>query len=78
MTQSLERLTPDLSSGRDLTVRGIEPSMGLWADGAEPAWDPLSLSLPLLCSLKLIVKTSAQSKPTTEVLLQKCKAVRST
>ena len=41
--------TLDFDSGHDLTVRGIEPHIGLWADSVEPAWDYLSpsVSLPL-------------------------------
>ena len=45
-----------LISGRDLTVRGIEPHVGLCTDGVEPAGDSLSLCLcpfPTL-SLKMI------------------------
>ena len=45
VAQSAEHLTLDFDSGHDLTVRGIELHVGLCADGAEPAWDPLSLSL---------------------------------
>ena len=32
-------------SGHDLTVRGIEPRVGLGADSMEAAWDSLSPSL---------------------------------
>lgn len=39
-------------SGHELTVRGTEPCVGLCADGAEPAGDALSLSLPYSLSLK--------------------------
>ena len=39
------RPTLDLGSGLDLTVHGVEPHIGLCADGAEPAWDSLPLSL---------------------------------
>ena len=37
----------------DLMVYGFEPCIGLCADSVEPAWDSLSLSLPIpqLCSL---------------------------
>ena len=45
--QSDERLTLDLGSGRDLTVSGIKPRVRLCADSMGPAWDSLSLSLPL-------------------------------
>ena len=47
MAQSVERLTHDFGSGHDLTVRGIEPHVGLCADSMEPAWDSLSLSLSI-------------------------------
>ena len=51
MAQSNERPTLGFGSGHGLTVREFESCIGLWADGAEPAWDslflPLSLPLPL-------------------------------
>ena len=50
MAQSVRHLTLDFSSGHDLTVREIEPLVGLHADSTEPAWDspsPSLLSLPL-------------------------------
>ena len=47
VAQSVNGLTLDFSSGRDLTVREIEPHVRLCADSAEPAWDSLSLSLSL-------------------------------
>ena len=57
MAQSVKRLTPDLSSGHDLTVHGLEPLTGLRVDSVESAWDSLSPSLsappPLMLS-KLI------------------------
>ena len=40
-------------SGHDLVVCKFKPHVGLCADGAEPAWDSLSLSLPHLLSLSL-------------------------
>ena len=43
--RSVKHPTLGFSSGRDLTVREIEPHVGLCVDGAEPAWD--SLSVPL-------------------------------
>ena len=43
MAQLVKHQTLDLSSGHDLTVRGIEPHV--CADGAEPAWDSVSPSL---------------------------------
>ena len=45
MAQSVKRLTLDLGSGHDLSVREFEPRIGLWADSVEPAWDSVSLSL---------------------------------
>ena len=51
MAQSVKHLTLGFGSSRDLAVRGFEPCLGLHADGAESAWDYLSLSLsapPLL------------------------------
>ena len=41
VAQSVKRPTLGFGSGRDLTVRGIEPHVGLCADIAEPAWEPL-------------------------------------
>ena len=41
----------DFGSGHDLTVWGMEPHVGLWADSTEPTWDALTLPLsapPLL------------------------------
>ena len=38
-------VTLDFHSGHDLTVQEFEPHIGICADGAEPAWDALSLSL---------------------------------
>ena len=46
MAQSVKPLTLDFVSGHDLTVRGIEPHVGLCSDRVEPAWDLLPLSLP--------------------------------
>ena len=56
MTQLVERLSAfDFGPGHDLTVREVEPRLGLCADGAEPAWDSLSplLSVPPLLVLSL-------------------------
>ena len=47
VAQSVKRLTLDFSSGYDLTVCEIEPSIELCADGTEPAWNSFSLSLSL-------------------------------
>ena len=46
MAQLVKHPTLDFGSGRDLTVREIEPQAGLCADSAELAWDSLS---PALC-----------------------------
>ena len=43
----------DFGSGQDLVAHGIKPPVWLCADGEEPAWDSLSLSLPLFLSLPL-------------------------
>ena len=45
-----------LSMGLHFVVREFEPHMGLWIDGAEPAWDFLSPSLSLSHSLSLPLK----------------------
>ena len=39
-----------------LKVRGLEPLIGLYAEGMEPAWDSLSLSLPLPSFICLSLK----------------------
>ena len=51
MAQLVKCLTLDFSSGHDLMVHEFEPHIGLCADRAEPAWDPLSLPLPCSWSL---------------------------
>ena len=51
--QLVKRLTLHLGSGPDLTVHELEPSVGLCAEGTEPAWDSLSPSLSLCLSLSL-------------------------
>ena len=57
VAQSVKCLTLDFGSGHDLTVHEIKPCIGLCTDSPEPAWDSLSLSLPLphLCALSLSV-----------------------
>ena len=53
------RPTPDLGSGLDLTVRGIEPHIGLHADSSEFGILSLCLSLPFpTCSLSLSLSLS--------------------
>ena len=54
-SQLVKCLTPDFSSGHDLTVHEFKPCLGLCVDNAEPTWDTLSLSLPLLCSYSLFL-----------------------
>ena len=46
-----QRPTLGLGSGRDLSVREIEPCIRLCADSVEPAWGSLSLPLSLLLTL---------------------------
>ena len=55
VAQSVKRPTLGFGPGHDLTACEFEPCIGLGADGAEPAWDSLSLllSLPLPCLLSL-------------------------
>ena len=64
MAQLVKRLTLDLGSGHDLTFRGFEPRVGLWADSTELAWESLShsLSLPLPCVLSLSLKRNKLKK----------------
>ena len=45
MAQSIQRPTLGFSSGPGLTVRQLEPRIGLCADSVEPAWDSVSPSL---------------------------------
>ena len=60
MAQSVKRQTPDFHSGRDLTVGGFEPHIGLCADSMEPARGSLSpsLSAPPRLSLSLSLSLS--------------------
>ena len=55
VAQSAKHPTLDFGSGHDLIVREFEPHIRLCTDGAEPAWDSLSLSLsaPPLLALSL-------------------------
>ena len=54
VAQSVKHLTLGFSSDHDLTGREFQPQIGLSADGAEPAWDSLSLShCPSCISLSL-------------------------
>ena len=45
MAQSVKHPTLGFGSGCDLTVREFKSYIRLFADGTEPAWDSLSLSL---------------------------------
>ena len=60
--RQLSIMTLDFGSGHDLTVCGFEPRVGLCADRAEPACDPLPLLLStpalLMLSLSLFLKTN--------------------
>ena len=62
VAQSVKSLALDFGSGRDLTVRGFEPCVGLCADRAEPAWDSLSPSLSAPPALTLSVSLSQNKK----------------
>ena len=46
MAQLVKRLTLDLGSGHDLTVREFKPHVRLLTDGVESAWDSV---FPILC-----------------------------
>ena len=52
VAQSVKRPTLDLGSGRDLTIREVEPRVQLHADSTGPAPSLLMLSLSLSLSLK--------------------------
>ena len=56
MGQLVKCLTLGFGSGHDLTVPKIDPHVGLCADGAEPVWDSLSLSLSALPQFALSLK----------------------
>ena len=63
VAQSAEHLTLDFGSGHDLTVRGIEPHVKLYAGGVELDWDSVHLSLPFtLLSLSLSLSLSKINK----------------
>ena len=47
----VERPTLGFGLGRDLTVCGFKPHIGLSAVGEESAWDSLSAPPPIMCSL---------------------------
>ena len=50
MTHLVKHLTLGFDSGHDLAVGEFEPRIRLHAESVEPAWDSLSLSLPLSLS----------------------------
>ena len=59
VAQLVKHLTLDFGSGHDLTVCGIKPRVGLYADGVGPAWDSFSSVLfvpPPLLTLGLSLK----------------------
>ena len=58
MVQLVGHPTLDLGSGHHLTVPELKPHIGLCVDGAESAWDSVSLSLcPLsACAFSLSLK----------------------
>ena len=51
MARLVKRPTLDLGSGRDLTVCGFKPHIGLHAECAQPAWGSVSLRVSLSQSL---------------------------
>ena len=59
VTQSFECLALAFSSGHDLTIRDMEPRIGLCTDSMGPAWDslspPLSAPSPLTDMLSLFL-----------------------
>ena len=60
--QSAKRLTLGFGSGHDLTVREVEPRVGLRADSVEPGILSLSLSAPPLLALSLPLSLSKIKK----------------
>ena len=63
VVQSVKWPTLDLGLGHELTVHEVKPQVRVCTDSAEPAWDSLSPSLPLLhsCSLSLKIQTDRQT-----------------
>ena len=68
--QSVKRPTFDFGSGHDITVRELEPHVGLHAVRVEPAWDSLSLPLsgPPLFVLSLSVNKLKKKLKTKYIL----------
>ena len=61
MARWVKCLTLDFGSGCDLTVRVVEPHVGLCADGVEPPWAlpfPSLSAPPLLMPLSLPLSLS--------------------
>ena len=58
VAQSVQHQILDFSVGHDLRIQEFEPLVGLGTDSTEPAWDPLSLPLPCLCSPSLSLALS--------------------
>ena len=51
MAQLVKHQSLDSGAGHDLTVRAMEPRVGLCTDSAELAGDSLSVSPPSMCFL---------------------------
>ena len=62
MAHSPKRPNLGFGSGRDLTVRGFEPRVGLCADSVEPALDSVSRFLSAPLPLALCLSLSLKSK----------------
>ena len=69
MVQSVKHLTLDLGSGHDLTIREVEPRLGLCANTVLTAGNllgvlslPLSLPLPCLHTVSLSLKINNNLK----------------
>ena len=58
VTQLIECLTPDFSSGHNLVIHGIELGVRLCVDSVETAWDSLLPSLFTTPSLVISVSLS--------------------
>ena len=66
MAQSVKHLTLDFSSRHGLMVHEFKPRIGLHADGAEPAWDSVSLSLSAPSTHRLSLPLKINKKEKTE------------
>ena len=65
MAYSVRHPTLGFGSGHDLTVHGFEPHVAFHSDGAEPAWDFLSLSPPPLLTLSISLSQNKLKKKKT-------------